>query len=69
MRLQAASSADKINWCECRLGERVEEEMKRRPYDGITMFPKHLYLLDGNYDRINWFYAVTFGERQESRTQ
>jgi hypothetical protein len=68
VRLQVAQVPDEITWLELRIGERGMRKYGRvQPPDGSTsVFPKRFYLLDGNYDQIDWFYQVTFGERSRS---
>jgi hypothetical protein len=61
--LQISPTDDRIMWLECRLGERAHHGMVRIRYNDINVVPKHLYLLDGHLDRINWFYHVAYGQR------
>jgi hypothetical protein len=65
VRLQVAPVEGEITWLELRIGERGKRKYGRvqPPDDSMSVFPKRFYLLDGNYDRIDWFYEVTFGKR------
>jgi hypothetical protein len=63
VRLQIAPVEDEITWLECRLGERGSQGMLRTPYDPAKIFPKRLYVLNGDLSQLDWFYHVTFGER------
>ena len=63
VRLQVAPVEDEITWLELRLGERDQEGRARYLHDPVSVFPKRYYLLDGNYDRIEWFYKVAYGQR------
>lgn len=60
IQLQIDPVLDRVNWLECRIGERRLQGMLRRPG---SSFDKQLYLLQGREDRIDWAYHVTFGEK------
>jgi hypothetical protein len=63
VHLQVDIDRDEISWLECRLGKRVCGQIAHIPYR--TDWPVNL-LLDAaeHVDAIDWFYAVTFGERR-----
>jgi hypothetical protein len=61
---QVAALDDEISWLECRLGERGQDGMVRKPYGFLGEMTKRLRVLDGRVDRIDWVYEVTFGERR-----
>ena len=64
VHLQVAASDDEISWLECRLGERGQGGMVRKPYGFLGEMTKRLRRLDGRVDLIDWVYKVTFGERR-----
>lgn len=67
LRFQIASFEDEISWLECNLGEQGEQGMVRIPYDALNAAFKRVYgvwALEGNSDKIDWVYKVTFGERR-----
>ena len=64
LRLQIAPQKDEVNWFECRLGERGRSGLVRTPYRSLSKAVKRIYSVGGNPDAIDWFYAVTFGERE-----
>jgi hypothetical protein len=64
LHLQVAASNDEISWLECRLGERWQEGMLRKPYRFLREMTKHIRALEGKVDLIDWVYKVTFGNRR-----
>jgi hypothetical protein len=60
LQLQIDSAIDRVNWLECRIGERGPQGMLRRPG---SSFDKQLYRLQGREDQIDWAYRVTYGEK------
>tara|TARA_R100001132_G_scaffold26877_1_gene29777 strand:- start:2508 stop:2912 length:405 start_codon:yes stop_codon:yes gene_type:complete len=60
LQLQIDPAIDRINWLECRIGERGPQGMLRRPG---SSFDKQLYRLQGREDQIDWAYRVTYGEK------
>ncbi len=60
LQLQIDSAIDRVNWLECRIGERGPQGMVRRPG---SSFDKQLYRLQGREDQIDWAYRVTYGEK------
>lgn len=60
LQLQIDSAIDRVNWLECRIGERGPLGMLRRPG---SSFDKQLYRLQGREDQIDWAYRVTYGEK------
>lgn len=60
LQLQIDSAIDRVNWLECRIGERGPQGMVRRPG---SSFDKQLYRLQGREDQIDWAYHVTYGEK------
>jgi hypothetical protein len=65
LRMQVADDNDEICWLECRLGERVEGIMKRVPYKRSYAIGRTMDAVAG-VRRLDWFYAVTFGQRLDS---
>jgi hypothetical protein len=64
LRVQFAADCDEICWLELRFGERANGNMVRTPY-GDNWPSKHfLKSLPDIVHSIDWFYAVTFGEKQ-----
>lgn len=64
VHFQVAASHDEISWLECRLGERGQNGMVRKPYCFLREITKRLRRLGGRVDLIDWVYNVTFGERR-----
>ena len=64
LRMQVATEADEISWLECRLGERVDGAMKRIPYSSHWSIGP-LLLATEQVDAIDWYYGVTFGEKEK----
>ena len=60
IQLQIDHTADRVNWLECRVGERGPQGMLCR---SNRSFDKQLYRLQGQEDQIDWAYWVTFGQR------
>ncbi|MEQ8637144.1 hypothetical protein [Gimesia maris] len=60
LQLQIDPVLDRVNWLECRIGERGPQGMIRRPGNS---FDRQLYRLQGREDQIDWAYHVTFGEK------
>lgn len=60
LQLQIDPVLDRVNWLECRIGERGPQGMLRRPG---SSFDKQLYRLQGREDQIDWAYRVTYGEK------
>jgi hypothetical protein len=65
LRIQLAADKDEICWLECRLGERVDRVMKRVPYKWSYAIGRTLDATAGVRE-LDWFYAVTFGQRWDS---
>ena len=61
LRMQIAADTDEITWLECRLGEKGREGLIR---DSRSCAFKRIYAMNGNPDAIEWYYAVTYGERE-----
>ncbi|MCA9005897.1 MAG: hypothetical protein KDA70_11565 [Planctomycetaceae bacterium] len=61
VQLQIDPDLDRVNWLECRIGERGPQGMLRRPGNS---FDRQLYRLQGREDLIDWAYQVTFGEKK-----
>jgi hypothetical protein len=61
VHLQMAVPGDEISWLECRLGEREQEGMVRKPYRFLNEMIKRVRRLDGRVDLIDWVYKVTCG--------
>jgi hypothetical protein len=64
VHLQVAADDDEISWLECRLGERGQVGMVRKPYDFLRQMTKRLRVLDGRIELIDWVYKAQFGERR-----
>jgi hypothetical protein len=70
--LQVDPTKDEISWLLLKLGEkpsgapgeRVGLGMIRIPYSSHDLALRRIYRLDGNIDRIDWVYKVTFGDRR-----
>lgn len=62
LQLQLDLERDEVSWLECRLGEKVDGQMKRIPYGKETL--KRLIAAAEHPDSIDWFYKVTFGENR-----
>ncbi|MCA9013756.1 MAG: hypothetical protein KDA77_00360 [Planctomycetaceae bacterium] len=60
IQLQINHTVNRIDWLDCRVGERGPNGMQRR---SNRSFDKQLYRLQGQEDQIDWAYWVTFGER------
>ncbi|WP_417387917.1 hypothetical protein [Gimesia sp.] len=60
VQLQIDPDLDRVNWLECRIGERGPQGMLRRPGNS---FDRQLYRLQDREDLIDWAYHVTFGEK------
>lgn len=61
LRIQASFSSDEISWFELRLGECGEDGMLR---DSSHRTLNCLYLVEGDCKQIDWFWEVTFGEKE-----
>ena len=62
VHLQVDIDRNEISWLEVRLGKRVRGQLVRIPY--TTDWPVNLVTDAAEHvDAIDWFYAVTFGER------
>ncbi len=59
LRLQLSRDYDCVSWMELRLGERVEGQCRRDPYDSSKAMQKVVDRLDS----IDWYYHVGYGER------
>lgn len=64
LRLQLSLSGEEISWLELRLGERVENSMRRTPYGSEAATGRLLLALEKRKAAIDWFYEVTFGDRR-----
>jgi hypothetical protein len=64
LHLQVAVADDGISWLECRLGERGQHGMVRKPYRFLKAMTKQLHALEGRVDLIDWVFKVTFGYRR-----
>jgi hypothetical protein len=64
VHLQVAAPDDEISWLECRLGERGQDGMVRKPYGFLSEMTKRLRALDGRVELIDWVYKVMFGKRR-----
>jgi hypothetical protein len=72
VRLQIAPTEGEVSWLEFKVGERLQGKRGERGKHGMVMLPytsrdatyKRLYLMNGDVDRIDWAYSVTFGQRR-----
>lgn len=61
--MQVHASEDKVNWLECRLGEKGLHGMVRIPYGSPSSNLKRLYSLEEDVNSIEWAYHVTYGKK------
>ena len=64
IHLQVAGPDDEISWLECRLGEKGQHGMVRKPYSFLRQMTQRLRNLVGKPQLIDWVYKVTFGHRR-----
>lgn len=60
IQLQIDPVLDRVNWLECRIGERGPQGMLRRPGNS---FNRRFYRLQDQENQIDWAYHVTYGEK------
>lgn len=72
LALQIDPATNEISWGLLQVGEKLTgapgetgtRGMLRVPYDFLYSELKRIYRLNGNPDKIDWRYKVTFGERR-----
>jgi hypothetical protein len=64
IHMQVSGDRDEISWLECRLGKRENFRLCRVPYGTATMPMREILQAAEDVNAIEWFYAVTFGERR-----
>ncbi len=70
--LQIATSKDEVSWLDLKVGERLTGErgetgkrgMRRVPYEKLYSALHRIQRLNGDADKLDWRYNVTFGDKR-----
>lgn len=64
LQLQLDESAERVSWPECRLGEKIDGQLKRVPYSSDAWQVRNALTVQRNLDAIDWFYVVGYGTKR-----